>query len=593
MKINRLDVPSRTETSYGEVKMNLFVPPGGKTRNFYVRVYIPAELVELYGTVELKQSTRTSDRMLANARAAAFVLEKSKEFLVKRESLKELELGTSVAAPLDAALIQRIADLRLANLVRFDDEERDALKEDEDWDGHEALINLSLDELRKIIARRKAAPAYETFRKHCIDFADDIGHDVALDDPMLPAFIEAMVLAEKRAFELMAARSQGEMGTQLQPGEAGPWLRELLADWEVEQKNLLPDKTVGTYKSRIQHFIDFSHDMLVIKVERKDVWSWMKHLIDIEKKAEVTVKDGYLPALRSLFNFAVRSGKYNIKDNPAKGIQAPKLDKKEAAARSKPRLTFNKIYVNLLFSSVWYEGKSCPVGKLRSLAVTTGPARYWVPLIACFQGLRAEEICQLTLVDVGMQSGVFSIQISCEAGSVKNPESERWVPVHKQLLALGFEEFVKDSRNLQSIPEAPDMFVELGPGEKYNRPEKAGALFPELHTGSEKKSNAVLKKFNDFLRVELKFEKGYSGHSFRHFWEDEVNNVTSSASNEPWPKGMRERLSGRSQAHLLKVEGSSAGYGKPLAPSVMAPYLNSLKFDGLNLPKPWGEFSAS
>ena len=70
MKINRLHQPSRTETSYGEVKMNLFVPPGGKTKNWYVRVYVPAELVEFYQESEFKKSTKTTDRVLAEARAA-------------------------------------------------------------------------------------------------------------------------------------------------------------------------------------------------------------------------------------------------------------------------------------------------------------------------------------------------------------------------------------------------------------------------------------------------------------------------------------------------------------------------------------------
>ena len=87
MRINRLQQPSRTETSYGEVKMNLFVPPGGKTKNWYVRVYVPAELLEFYREAEFKKSTRTSDRVLAEARAAAFALEKSREFLSKRDLL--------------------------------------------------------------------------------------------------------------------------------------------------------------------------------------------------------------------------------------------------------------------------------------------------------------------------------------------------------------------------------------------------------------------------------------------------------------------------------------------------------------------------
>lgn len=114
--------------------MNLFVPPGGKTKNWYVRVYVPAELLDFYKKSDFKQSTRTTDRVLAEARAAAFVLEKSREFLSKRELLKGYTTEQPQTVVLDASLIQKIAHIRLASLVRFDDEERSLI--DEPPDGH-------------------------------------------------------------------------------------------------------------------------------------------------------------------------------------------------------------------------------------------------------------------------------------------------------------------------------------------------------------------------------------------------------------------------------------------------------------------------
>lgn len=594
MKINRLQQPSRTAKSYDEVKMDLFVPPGGKTKNWYVRVYIPVELRKLYGKEEFRQSTRTTDRVLAAARAAAFSLEKSKEFLAKRELLTEFTSDSAQKVVLDASLIQKIANIRLASLVRFDDEERNSLDEPEQWDEHDELVRLSNDELKKIIARRKSAPGYARFLELAIEFADVMGYDIDTDDPMLPEFVDAMAKVEKRAYELMARRSEGEVA-DLGPGEGGPWLGELLQGWEKEHSLHLPDKTRGTYKSRIEDFIAFTNDKLVVAVEKKDVWDWLNKLLHQDKRAEKTIKDGYLPALRSLFDYAVISGKYGTKNNPAKDIRAPKLDKKEAASRKKPRETFNHIYINRIFSSSWYSGKAQPVGNLRTETVTVGNARYWVPLIACCQGLRAEEVCQLTLVDVGMQSGVMSIQITVEAGTVKNEDSERWVPVHEILLDLGFLNYVEFQRKQQQISEAPDMFIERGPGEKYRRPKKAGALFPELHTKFERRSNTLLQRFNDYLHDTLKFEAGYTFHSFRHYWEDTVRKVTATAaqSGRAWPKGMVERISGRSQAHLEKAEGSSAGYGGPLPPKIMKPYVDQIQFDNVLWPKAWKEFQSS
>jgi integrase len=593
MKINRLQQPSRTETSYGEVKMNLFVPPGGKTKNWYVRVYVPAELLEFYREAEFKKSTRTSDRVLAEARAAAFALEKSREFLSKRDLLKGYTSGQPQTVVLDTSLIQKIAHIRLASLVRFDDEERSSMDEPEQWDEHDELIKLSLDDLKKLIARRKSAPGYERFMKTVIEFAQVMGYDIDKQDPMLAEFIDAMVRVEKRAYELMERRSQGELA-DLAEGESGPWLGELLQGWEKEHAPADP-KTRSSYTSRIKNFIEFTDDKLVVAVEKKDVWDWLNKLLRVDKLAEKTITDGYLPALRSLFDYAVLSGKFGIKQSPAMGIQAPKLDKVESAARKKPRATFNYIYINYIFASVWYSGRTQPVGKLRTETVLAGNARYWVPLIACCQGLRAEEVCQLTLVDVGMQSGVFSIHITVESGRVKNEDSQRWVPVHKVLLDLGFAEYVESQRKQQQVPEAADMFVELGPGKRYVRPKKAGALFPELHTKFERKSNTLLQRFNDFLREDLAFENGYTFHSFRHYWEDSVRKTvaSNSLSGHPWPKGMVERISGRSQAHLEKVEGSSAAYGGELPPSLMKPYLDQISFAKVVWPRPWAEFERS
>jgi len=593
MKINRLQQPSRTETSYGEVKMDLFVPPGGKTKNWYVRVYIPAELRELYGKQEFRQSTRTTDRLLASARAAAFALAKSQEFLSKRELLKDFVSRRPQAVVLDASLIHKIAHIRLASLVRFDDEERNTIETTEHWDEHDELIKLSLDDLRKLIARRKSAPGYARFVETTLEFAHVMGYDIDKQDPMLPEFIDAMVKVEKRAYELMARRSEGELA-DLAVGESGPWLGELLQGWEKEYAPSDP-KTRGSYISRIRDFIAFTDDKLVVAVEKKDVWDWLNKLLHVNKLAEKTVKDGYLPALRSLFDYAVLSGKYGITLSPATGIQAPKLDKHEAEARQKPRKTFNSIYIRNLFASAWYSGQAQPVSNLTTETVLAGNARYWVPLIGICQGLRAEEICQLTLVDVGMQSGVFSIHITVESGKVKNEESQRWVPVHKVLLELGFAEYVQRLREAQKVAEAPDAFVELGPGEAYKRPEKAGALFPELHTKFVRKSNTILQRFNDFLREALGFERGYTFHSFRHYWEDAVRRTVASdaRSGHPWPKGMVERISGRSQTHLEKVEGSSAGYGGELPPSLMKPFLDRVCFENVVWPKTWAEFQRS
>ena len=84
-KSRTLEKRSRTATSYDEVFMDLFMPSGGQTKNWYVRTYVASDLKAHYGkTTELRQSTKTTDEVMAMARTGVFVTAKAREFLPKR-----------------------------------------------------------------------------------------------------------------------------------------------------------------------------------------------------------------------------------------------------------------------------------------------------------------------------------------------------------------------------------------------------------------------------------------------------------------------------------------------------------------------------
>lgn len=593
MEIKQLHKPSRTEKSYDEVKMDLFVPPGGKTKNYYVRVYVPSDLRGIYGKAEFRQSTQTADKLLAQARAAVFLSAKTKEFLEKRQALQEVGLDPAVRVVLDNDLIQQVCSVRLASLIGFDEAERDSMLDDGQWDEHEDLIRTNVEDLNRVIARRKAAPAYQQVTESAIEFADTMGYRIDSHDPQLGNFVLAFAKADKRAFEIMSLRSQGESPTLTQ-GEAGPWLSDLLEGWESEHATHLPEKTRGTYKTRIQHFIDFVKNKPVAGVERSDIWNWLVSLKDNDKLAKKTVKDGYVPALRTFFEFAVNSGRFGLNESPCTKIQLPKWSKQENEERKRPRYPFNTTYLNQIFASDWFAGQDVAL-RYRSEVVTAGNARYWVPLISLMHGLRPEEICQMTLLDVGQQAGVLSINVTDEAEfqQTKNESSKRWIPIHSLLLKLGFADYVDAQRKAQSVNEPEDFFRERGPGEIYQRPTVDGRLFPELRTEFARQSNAFLKRFNDYLHDELKFERGFTYYSLRHSWEDMVREARAkdALDGKAWPNGMYERISGRAMATVESQEGSGALYGRGIPPNLMQPYIERLQFTGLKPPKSWREFT--
>lgn len=80
-------------------------------------------------------------------------------------------------------------------------------------------------------------------------------------------------------------------------------------------------------------------------------------------------------------------------------------------------------------------------------------AAYWVPIIAALEGARREEICGLLLDDVEIKpEGDFDmpcLRIETNAvRRVKNPQSKRRVPLHPELLRLGFADYVEELRQL-------------------------------------------------------------------------------------------------------------------------------------------------
>ncbi len=75
----------------------------------------------------------------------------------------------------------------------------------------------------------------------------------------------------------------------------------------------------------------------------------------------------------------------------------------------------------------------------------------WGMLLGIFTGARLNEICQLDIKDVQQESGVWFLNITDEGDddnkSIKSTAARRKVPIHPDLIGLGFIEFVDRRRN--------------------------------------------------------------------------------------------------------------------------------------------------
>lgn len=71
-------------------------------------------------------------------------------------------------------------------------------------------------------------------------------------------------------------------------------------------------------------------------------------------------------------------------------------------------------------------------------------AKRWVPWLLAYTGARLGEMVQLRKEDVHEVGGTWCITISPEAGTVKDRDA-RTIPVHGDLIARGFLDFVRGS----------------------------------------------------------------------------------------------------------------------------------------------------
>jgi len=135
--------------------------------------------------------------------------------------------------------------------------------------------------------------------------------------------------------------------------------------------------------------------------------------------------------------------------------------------------------------------------------------RYWVPLIGLFSGMRANEILQLEKSDVSTQDGVAYFDVTEDPSQevldvekrLKTANARRKVPVHPELIRLGFVDWVQNQRK--------------------------GRLFPEARAGKNKKlSDRYSKWFSNFLKKRgVWVERKKVFHSFRGTFADCLKNA--------------------------------------------------------------------
>lgn len=267
----------------------------------------------------------------------------------------------------------------------------------------------------------------------------------------------------------------------------------------------------------------------------------------------------YLTLLSAIFEHGKAESVGWVNSNPAKAVvlQIPK-----SAGQKYKVLSVEDL--NAIFAAPLFRGcKDAQAGYgTPGDHVPIDSGRFWLPLIALFTGMRLNEIAQLEVADVETVEGIPVIHIR-EDGSVKkalkNQTATRTLPIHPELVRLGFLKFVSRQKG-----------------------KKSTKLFPDLPIG--KKGTAVdpfQKWWGRFLTdvgVKKGPRDGKSFHSFRH-------TVRQSLREAKIDREVVAALGG----WKLRSDDMVGHYGGAFELRRLMEDISKIKYPGLSLPSDAGE----
>jgi integrase len=152
-----------------------------------------------------------------------------------------------------------------------------------------------------------------------------------------------------------------------------------------------------------------------------------------EKTFSVSSINRHVGCVSGLLTWCIRQG--YITRNPMDGKSLS-----EKRRRDKQRKAFTSDDLGLIFT---------PRKKYLH------PYYKWLPLMGLYTGARIEELCSLYLQDIKQIDGiwVFDINQNTPDKRLKNPHSERFVPLHHKLIDSGFLDFVANIKHERLYPE--------------------------------------------------------------------------------------------------------------------------------------------
>lgn len=374
---------------------------------------------------------------------------------------------------------------------------------------------------------------------HIVEALDAFQIDLDRQGVAYPKLGIEVLRAYVRALQAIEQRNAGEpvptpqLGTPSTAAASGT-LKDAFEGWKKERDR--PEGTVHEYGRAIEMFIQLHGNLTILEIKRSHARSFREALQLVPKSRKGTLLKASLPDLSDYGRAhptvqKVSPGTVNKQLGAVQAIagwgrhnglvpeDAPWTDpfnEMRLEEEQSQREPFDARDLQTIFNAPLFTEHKLPVG-------AKGAAGIWLPLLALFAGARQAEYAGLRVSDIreDEQTGVPLMWFTrdVKAGRrLKTKSSERVVPVHPQLIDIGFLNYVaerrKDGEQAWLLPTvAPDQKGALRAWAKW--------------WGRHLRNHVGVKDTNKVF------------HSFRHGFQDALRQATPDEE-------LRDALAGRS-----------------------------------------------
>ncbi|MBR1281587.1 site-specific integrase [Bradyrhizobium sp. AUGA SZCCT0177] len=341
----------------------------------------------------------------------------------------------------------------------------------------------------------------------------------------------AVLQSYVRALQAIGQRNAGEpvetpkvtTGFPSAP-DAGGTLRVAFEGWNKERER--GKNSVGEYKRAVEMFIQLHGDLPIAALRKSHAREYREAIQGVPRRRTGALLKATLPELREWGRKhpelpKVSQGTINKQLGAVQTIagwghrngvipeDVPWSDpfhKMRVEEDGSDRTSFESSDLKLLFAAPVFTTHDFPEGG-------RGYAAFWLPLLALFNGARQAELAGLTVADVKTEPEtqtplLFVTKQTSRGKRLKTKASQRVIPVHSQLVKLGFLRYVEDVR--RKAGDNAFLFPLVAPQHEWDR---AGV-------------SAWSKWFGRYLDAQGVTDTAKVFHSFRHGFKDALRKAS-------------------------------------------------------------------